>query len=79
LTGCAKSCAQPGPAEITLLGTTIEENGQILEAYQVYVGDSQKFLETPIFEGEFTKIPPLIVQILSSQKSKNLDEQNGIH
>jgi len=74
LTGCAKSCAQPGPAEITLLGTTIEENGQILEAYQVYVGDSQKFLETPIFEGEFAKIPPLIAQILSSQKSKNLDE-----
>jgi ferredoxin-nitrite reductase len=50
-----------------------------MEAYQVYVGDSQKFLEAPIFEGEFTKIPPLIVQILSSQKSKNLDEQNGIH
>ena len=74
LTGCAKSCAQPGPAEITLLGTTIEENGQILEAYQVYVGDNQKFLETPIFEGEFAKIPPLIAQILSSQKSKNLDE-----
>jgi ferredoxin-nitrite reductase len=38
------------------------------------VGDSQKFLETPIFEGEFTNIPPLIAQILSSQKSKNLDE-----
>lgn len=74
LTGCAKSCAQPGPAEITLLGTNIEQNGQILEAYQVHLGDSQKFLETPIFEGEFAKIPPLIAQILSSQKPKILDK-----
>ncbi|MCT7957149.1 precorrin-3B synthase [Laspinema palackyanum] len=38
LTACPKSCAQPSPAEITLLGTTIEQSGQTLEGYHIYVG-----------------------------------------
>ncbi|MCT7969323.1 precorrin-3B synthase [Laspinema sp. D1] len=37
-TACPKSCAQPSPAEITLLGTTIEQSGQTLEGYHIYVG-----------------------------------------
>jgi len=68
LTGCAKSCAQPSPAEITLLGTTIEQNGEIIEGYKVYIGDDKKSLKFPIFEGEFAKIPPIIAQFLISQK-----------
>lgn len=39
-TGCRKSCAQPSPAEITLLGTTIEQSGEVVEGYQVYVSTS---------------------------------------
>lgn len=74
LTGCDKSCAQPSPAEITLLGTTIEKNGAIIEGYKVYIGDDKKSLKSTIFEGEFAKIPPIIEQILISQKSKNLHE-----
>jgi len=39
LTGCSKSCAQPSPAEITLLGTEIpKKDGAIVEGYRVYVG-----------------------------------------
>lgn len=35
VTGCSKRCAQPSPAEITLLGTTIEG----VEAYSLFAGD----------------------------------------
>lgn len=38
LTGCPKSCAQPSPADITLLGTAIAQHGTTVEGYQVYVG-----------------------------------------
>jgi ferredoxin-nitrite reductase len=44
ITGCPKSCAQPSPAEITLLGTRISthcdanEQGGAIEGYHVYVG-----------------------------------------
>ncbi|MCW6038659.1 precorrin-3B synthase [Spirulina subsalsa FACHB-351] len=75
LTGCAKSCAQPSPAEITLLGTTFEENGEILEGYQVYIGDSpvemlpdhQETLNPPILEDNLLQILPIIKQFLISQ------------
>lgn len=35
ITGCVKGCAQPSPAEITLLGTTVQGS----EAYSVFAGD----------------------------------------
>ncbi|NJO19086.1 MAG: precorrin-3B synthase [Spirulinaceae cyanobacterium RM2_2_10] len=38
--GCRKSCAQPSPAEIMLLGTTLVRNGQTLEAYHLYTGQA---------------------------------------
>jgi ferredoxin-nitrite reductase len=69
LTGCAKSCAQPSPAEITLLGTTIEQNGEIIEGYQVYIGDDKQSLKSQIFEGKFTDILPIIEQFLRQSKS----------
>ncbi|MBE9143044.1 precorrin-3B synthase [Planktothrix mougeotii] len=71
LTGCAKSCAQPSPAEITLLGTTIEQNGEIIEGYKVYIGDDKKSLKIPIFEGEVASVFPKIEQFLISQKSQS--------
>ncbi|MCL1474645.1 precorrin-3B synthase [Argonema antarcticum] len=64
LTGCAKSCAQASPAEITLLGTTIEQNGERVEGYQVYVGDEKESLKYQIFEGSFADIPFMIEQFL---------------
>ncbi len=45
LTGCKKSCAQPSPAEITLLGTTFEHAGAIVEGYHIYMGDDQESLK----------------------------------
>ena len=41
LTGCPKSCAQPSPAEITLLGAMIEQSGEVVEGYQIYVSTAQ--------------------------------------
>lgn len=39
LSGCEKSCAQPSPAEITLLGTELPgPPGLSTEAYQIYLG-----------------------------------------
>jgi ferredoxin-nitrite reductase len=38
VTGCPKSCAQHYSSDITLLGTVIEQAGESLEAYDIYVG-----------------------------------------
>ncbi|WP_026079633.1 precorrin-3B synthase [Spirulina subsalsa] len=75
LTGCPKSCAQPSPAEITLLGTTLEENEQIITGYQVYIGDSpleslldaQNPLQSPLVEDKLLPILNEIKQFLTSQ------------
>jgi ferredoxin-nitrite reductase len=64
VTGCPKSCAQPSPAEITLLGTTIEQNGEILEGYQVYVGDEKDSFKSQIFQGSFGEIIPMLEDFL---------------
>ncbi|ARV61991.1 precorrin-3B synthase [Nostocales cyanobacterium HT-58-2] len=39
-TGCQKSCAQKSRSDITLLGTTIIQEGESVEGYKVYVGDA---------------------------------------
>lgn len=64
LTGCAKSCAQPSPAEITLLGTTIEQQGETVEGYYVYVGDDKQSFKYPLCEVTCADVPSLIEQLL---------------
>lgn len=64
VTGCSKCCTQPSPAEITLLGTTIEQNGEILEGYQVYLGDDKDSFKTEIFQGNFAEILPKLEDFL---------------
>ncbi|EKQ68488.1 assimilatory nitrite reductase (ferredoxin) precursor [Leptolyngbyaceae cyanobacterium JSC-12] len=51
LTGCPKSCAQPSPADITLLGTQLpapqnadSQGNAAIEGYQVYVNPGQHHL-----------------------------------
>ncbi|OIP68599.1 MAG: precorrin-3B synthase [Oscillatoriales cyanobacterium CG2_30_40_61] len=63
VTGCNKLCAQPSPAEITLLGTTIEQNGKKVEGYQVYIGKGQASLNHQVCEGKLVDILPLIQKI----------------
>lgn len=55
ITGCTKRCAQPSPAEITLLGTTIQGT----EAYSLYVGD-RLLSDQPIPASELSSIAHLI-------------------
>lgn len=63
LTGCDKLCAQPSPAEITLLGTIIEQNGKKVEGYQVYIGKGQDSLNHKVCEGKLVDILPLIKKV----------------
>ena len=37
LTGCTKTCAQPSPAEIMLLGTEVEHLGKTVEGYHILI------------------------------------------
>ena len=71
LTGCAKSCAQASPAEITLLGRAIERDGVMVEGYDVYVGDGQQSFAQQIYQGTFEEILPLMNQILGGAKQVN--------
>jgi ferredoxin-nitrite reductase len=64
LTGCKKSCAQPSPAEITLLGTTFEHAGAIAEGYHVYIGDDQQSLKYHLGDAIASDMPSLIEQLL---------------
>jgi ferredoxin-nitrite reductase len=64
LTGCPKSCAQPSPAEITLLGTMIEKDGQMVEGYKIYLEDQKQIAELPLAE-----ISPLLVKLITCSQS----------
>lgn len=55
ITGCTKGCAQPSPAEITLLGTLVQGS----EAYSVYAGD-RLITDQPIPATELSSIAHLI-------------------
>ena len=77
VTGCPKSCAQPSPAEITLLGTTIEHQGEMIEAYHIYLGTSLKS-SLPQFSGiPFANVPALIEKLLKQyQKHRNYPDES---
>jgi ferredoxin-nitrite reductase len=55
ITGCTKKCAQPSPAEITLLGTTFQGS----EAYSLFAGD-RPLSDRPIPASELSTIAHLI-------------------
>jgi len=40
--GCPKSCAYHGKSDITLLGTSVEKDGTLVEGYHIYVGDKEQ-------------------------------------
>ncbi len=75
LTGCKKSCAQPSPAEITLLGATFEQAGAIVEGYHIYIGDDQQSLKHHLGDAIASDMPSLIQQLLhfyqQHQKTRN--------
>jgi len=55
ITGCTKRCAQPSPAEVTLLGTTLRG----AEAYFVFA-DDRALTDCPILASELSTIAHLI-------------------
>ena len=59
LTGCAKLCAQPSPAQITLLGIEIDQDGESVEGYSVYLGDKH------LGDWPVTRLPFLVQKLLS--------------
>jgi ferredoxin-nitrite reductase len=67
-TGCQKSCAQHHKSDITLLGLTIEKDGEMLEGYRVYVGEGNsddKFGKELHQWIPFEQIPQLIEKMLT--------------
>jgi len=70
-TGCQKSCAQHSQSDITLLGVNFEADNQTVEAYHVYLADtnsSHKFGRELYRYVTFPELPPLIEQILQVYK-----------
>lgn len=67
LTGCPKSCAQPSPAEITLLGTMIENEGKSMEGYKIYLGNGQESLKYQVGEYSFVDVPQIIENLLKER------------
>jgi len=67
LTGCPKSCAQPSPAEITLLGTMIEQEDNFVEGYKIYVGNGQESLKSKVGEYAFVDVPQIIEKLIKEK------------
>ncbi|MBW4520087.1 MAG: precorrin-3B synthase [Scytolyngbya sp. HA4215-MV1] len=69
LTGCPKSCAQPSPAEITLLGTTIERPNEMIEGYHIYLGTHSQSSLPQFHSIPAADVPSLIEQLLNQYKN----------
>ncbi len=78
-TGCPKSCAQPSPAEITLLGTTIEQDGETVEGYRVYIGDRQQSLKYQLGDVRWADLTAMMERLLNlyQQHRKTPSESFG--
>ncbi|MGF1992003.1 MAG: precorrin-3B synthase [Nostoc sp. ZfuVER08] len=77
-TGCQKSCAQHSQSEITLLGVNLETDNKTIEAYHIYLGDTNsnhKFGRELYQYVTFPELPLLIEQILQTYK---FERQNSI-
>jgi ferredoxin-nitrite reductase len=61
LTACPKSCAQPSPAEITLLGTMIEQQEKMVEGYKIYRGNQELIAELP-----FLDVLPVVEKLIET-------------
>ncbi|WP_413171363.1 precorrin-3B synthase [Anabaena azotica] len=72
--GCVKSCAQHDPADITLIGVSLEVENKSLEGYQVYVSDGtlQKFGYQLYEYVTFTELPKLISRMLQIYQHQRL-------
>lgn len=77
-TGCQKSCAQHSQSDITLLGVNLEADNQTVEAYHIYLADTNsphKFGRELYQYVTFPELPPLIEQIIQTHK---IQPQNPI-
>ncbi|NJR73545.1 MAG: precorrin-3B synthase [Scytonema sp. CRU_2_7] len=66
-TGCEKSCAQHSRSDIALVGVTIEDKGEAVEGYKVYVGDGdshEKFGREIYRWVPFAELPRLVERML---------------
>jgi ferredoxin-nitrite reductase len=79
VTGCPKSCAQPSPAEITLLGTTIEHQGEIVEAYHIYLGTPLKSSPPQFSSIPFANVPTLIEKLLRQHQKDCIHPEESVN
>jgi ferredoxin-nitrite reductase len=74
--GCSKSCAQHSKSDITLLGVSVEENNEIVEGYQVYVGvdDNEQKFGCELYQFvTVAEVPTLIERMLLVYKNQRLN------
>jgi ferredoxin-nitrite reductase len=70
LTACPKSCAQPSPAEITLLGTADE-------TYHLYLGDGRDSWKYDLGSVAVGDLPPLLSRVLTGyQQHRRASEES---
>jgi ferredoxin-nitrite reductase len=70
LTACPKSCAQPSPAEITLLGTADE-------TYHLYLGDGRDSWKYDLGSVAVEDLPPLLSRVLTGyQQHRRASEES---
>jgi ferredoxin-nitrite reductase len=64
-TGCPKSCAQPSPAEITLLGTIIEHSGEGELGYHIAWGRNGQSATYQMVNVPASQVPATIQSLLA--------------
>ncbi|WP_353931522.1 precorrin-3B synthase [Okeanomitos corallinicola TIOX110] len=77
--GCAKSCAQRHPGDITLLGVNIEVENETLEGYEVYLGNDnlQQFGRQIYDHVPLAKLPQLLARMLRVYQTKRVNSQES--
>ncbi|NJM95562.1 MAG: precorrin-3B synthase [Acaryochloridaceae cyanobacterium CSU_5_19] len=75
-TGCSKGCAQPSAAEITLLGTQIEQEGSLVEAYYLCLGGiSESEGQTYGLPLSADQLPALLTRLLCCYQEQRSSPQ----
>jgi ferredoxin-nitrite reductase len=75
-TGCPKSCAHHGQSDITLVGTLVEQQGQLKPAYGLYMGAQELPFGRRLTTVETAELPQILTQILTTYNHQRQPDQS---
>lgn len=75
-TGCPKSCAHHGQSDISLVGTLIEQQGQLKPAYDLYVGAQEMPFGRWLTTVEAANLPQILIHILATYNRQRRPAQS---